>query len=77
MYREITWLGLGMTVVGLVVSVVAYNWDVAYGGPMTGLGSAIWMLAALALAALGAFMTLVSVVLGAVARARGRRMPDA
>lgn len=76
MYRGMRRLGVGLVLVGLVAAILSYAWEVPYGGPMTGLGPALLLLAAFGLMALGALLALIAFVLGLASGTPGKRTSD-
>ncbi len=76
MYRRMLWFGLCLVVVGLVAAILSYVWEVPYGGPMTGLGPALLLLAAFGLMALGALLALIAFILGVVSGRPGKQTSD-
>ena len=73
---KLIWAGLGLFVAGLVACVLAYNWQVPYSGPLTGLGPGLALAAALCVMGLGVIVVLVALVVAAGGEARRRRAAE-
>ena len=73
---KLVWAGLGLFVAGLVACVLAYNWQVPYGGPLTGLGPGLALAAALGVMGLGVIVALVAIIVAAGGEARRRHAAE-